>query len=141
MSSISTNDLQKLFKSLDKDNSGRISISELHALLHRIGIETTLEDLQTLVPRTDLDYADFLSLYEAIANENDEDLWQAFKVFDVDDDGFISCEELKMALTKMGFMEKKSREDVRDMIHVYDKNSDGVIDFDEFKDMMSSGGV
>ncbi|XP_041990435.1 probable calcium-binding protein CML44 [Salvia splendens] len=141
MSPISTNDLQKLFKRLDKDNSGRITISELHTLLHRIGIETTPEELQMLVGRNDLDYADFLSFYEAIAKDNDEDLWKAFKVFDVDGDGFISCEELKMALTKMGFMEKKSWEDFRDMIHVYDKNSDGLIDFDEFKDMMSSGGV
>ncbi|KAG6419782.1 hypothetical protein SASPL_116294 [Salvia splendens] len=140
MSPINRLDLDRIFKNLDKNNNGRITIAELQNLLHGIGIQTTSEELEKLVGRSNLDYVDFLFFYEAIADPRDaddeEDLRKAFEVFDFDGDGFISCEELKMVLTKMGLWEKKSGDDCRDMIHVYDKNLDGLLDFDEFKDMM-----
>ncbi|KAL1561199.1 putative calcium-binding protein CML44 [Salvia divinorum] len=140
MSPISNLDIDRIFKNLDKNNSGQITIAELQNLLHGIGIQTTSEELEKLVGRSSLDYVGFLFFYEAIAEPRDaddeEDLRKAFEVFDVDGDGFISCEELKMVLTKMGLWEKKSGDDCRDMIHVYDKNLDGLLDFEEFKDMM-----
>ncbi|XP_057773416.1 probable calcium-binding protein CML44 [Salvia miltiorrhiza] len=141
MSVISRDDLHKIFKNLDKNNNGRISIAELQNLLEGIGIQTTSEELEKLVGPNDLDYAEFLLFYDATIepkmNADDGDLSKAFEVFDVDGDGFISCEELQMVLTKMGLWEKKSGQNCREMIDVYDKNLDGVLDFEEFKDMMS----
>lgn len=135
MSPISRDDLHRIFKNLDKNNNGRISIHELQNLLHRIGIQTTLEELEKIVGRNNLDLIEFLFFYEAMIEGrnfaeadggDEEDLWKAF---DVNGDGLISCEELQMVLTKMGLWEKKSGKDCSDMIDVYDKNSDGVLDF------------
>ncbi|KAL3840054.1 hypothetical protein ACJIZ3_024645 [Penstemon smallii] len=144
-SPISTDDLQRIFKNLDKDNNGLVSTQELHHLLDKIGIRTTLEELEKLVGRPSLDYVDFLFFYEAMvkvkiaeqADDDDDDLPKAFKVFDLNGDGYISCEELQSVLSKLGLLEKRSGLDCKDMIHEFDNNLDGVLDFQEFKNMMS----
>lgn len=102
MSPISRDDLHRIFKNLDKNNNGRISIHELQNLPHRIGIQTTLEELEKIVGRNNLDFIEFLFFYEAMIEarnfaepdgcDDDDDLWKAFEVFDVNSDGLISCD-------------------------------------------------
>lgn len=150
MSPISPDDLQRIFKNLDKNNKGLVSIQELHHLLDKIGIHTTLEELEKFVGHTSLDYIDFFFFYEAMvkariaepeANDSSDhienDLFKAFKVFDLNGDGYISGEELQSVLSRLGLWDKRSGQDCKDMISVYDENSDGVLDFQEFKNMMS----
>ncbi|GMN45510.1 hypothetical protein TIFTF001_014704 [Ficus carica] len=68
--------------------------------------------------------------------DEDSDLVNAFKVFDLNDDGFISSEELQIVLTRLGLMEENSGRDCKRMIRAFDANSDGKLDFEEFKTMM-----
>ncbi|PIN16478.1 Calmodulin and related proteins (EF-Hand superfamily) [Handroanthus impetiginosus] len=152
MSPIRVDDLHRIFKNLDKNNSGQVSVQELLHLLDKIGIHTTLEELEKFVGRTSLDYIDFLFFYEAMVkarmaeeeeghdqscDNNENDLLKAFKVFDLNGDGHISCDELQSVLSRLGLWDKRSGKDCKDMIRVYDENSDGVLDFEEFKNMMS----
>ena len=58
-------------------------------------------------------------------DKREKDLKEAFKVFDKDESGKISFNELKSALTKLG--EKMSDEDVREMIKEADLNEDGEV--------------
>ncbi|EYU23855.1 hypothetical protein MIMGU_mgv1a015757mg [Erythranthe guttata] len=118
---------KRIFKNLDKNNSGRVTVHDLHHLLRSSGIcnTTTVEDLEELVgPTTSLDYAGFLFFYDAMA----------FKVFDLNNDGFISSDELQTVLSRIGLLDEH---DCKEMILAYDRNRDGVLDFGEFKDMMS----
>lgn len=67
---------------------------------------------------------------------SEEEMREAFKVFDVDGDGFISAVELQEVLKKLGMPEASSMATVREMICNVDRDSDGRVDFGEFKIMM-----
>lgn len=66
-------------------------------------------------------------------NQNEE-LKQAFKVFDKDGDGYITATELKLVMKQLG--EDLTQEQLNDMMREADTNSDGRIDFGEFCKMM-----
>lgn len=142
MSPISADDLHRIFKNLDKKNVGQVGIEELHHLLDQIGIHTTAEELEKFVGKASLDYINFFFFYEAMVKARkpddhgraEKDLQKAFEVFDLNGDGYISCDELHSVLSRLGLL---SGQDCKEMISVYDHNSDGVLDFAEFKNMMA----
>ncbi|PIN16479.1 Calmodulin and related proteins (EF-Hand superfamily) [Handroanthus impetiginosus] len=150
MSPLNTIDLYQIFKNLDKNGDGLVSIDELMWLLERIGIQCKRDELELLVGNKALDAVDFLFFYETLVIKGnnfyqekckvegedeilENDLRKAFRVFDMNDDGFISSEELQTALSRLGLWDEQ---DCKHMIVVYDTNKDGLLDFEEFKDMM-----
>ncbi|KAE8735109.1 S-adenosyl-L-methionine-dependent methyltransferases superfamily protein [Hibiscus syriacus] len=166
MSPLSKNDLRRIFEKLDKNGDGFVSLEELNWLLQRIGsVQFSLQELEPLVGKPCLNFDDFLFFYDSISNpttmtatsnpstssdddeeeelvvhggdgDEDGDLAEAFKVFDLNGDGFISCEELEKVLGRLGLWDEKSGKDCREMIWFYDTNMDGMVDFQEFKHMM-----
>ena len=72
----------------------------------------------------------------AISEAEVEKLWQAFKVFDADNSGVISAEELGQVMRSLG--QSPSDTELRDMIKEVDVDLSGTIDFDEFKALMVS---
>lgn len=146
--SLSSNDLQRIFEALDRNGDGRVSLGELNWLLERVGVQYSLDELESLVGNTTLDFNEFLVFNESISGqkkgeeqeeeeeEEDDDLAKAFRVFDLNGDGFITSEELQSVLSRLGMWEENGGGDCRRMIKVYDTNSDGVLDFEEFKNMM-----
>ncbi|XXG52028.1 hypothetical protein AAC387_Pa03g0453 [Persea americana] len=74
-------------------------------------------------------------LYEMIMDE-EEDMREAFNVFDENVDGFISVEELR----SLGLKQGKTVEDCRKMIRQVDVDGNGMVDFKESKLMMRGGG-
>ncbi|CDP11943.1 unnamed protein product [Coffea canephora] len=152
MSCLSANDLQKIFQELDNNGAGLISIDQLKWLLEKIGFQTSIDELQVLMgSRKCLDSIDFFFFYDIVIEKQkkggdeasddleDSDLIKAFKVFDLNDDGFISCEELQSVLSRLGLWDEQNCQDYcKRMISMYDMNSDGLLDFEEFKFMMLS---
>ncbi|CAN4075711.1 unnamed protein product [Withania somnifera] len=146
--------LSRIFSKLDKNGDDLVSIDELKGFLDTVGITASQEEIELLVGKTSLDSIDLFLLYDAItkANNNkqtnykhddhrkyiflENDLRKVFKVFDLNGDGFISCEELQSALTRLGLWDEQCGKDCKNMINAYDTNSDGKLDFEEFKDMM-----
>ena len=152
MSPLNTNDMHRIFEKLDINSDGFVSSNELKWYLEKIGVESSQEELESLVGKTSLDHLDFLFFYETIIkqkiddqskvgnneedNDVDGDLAKAFKVYDLNDDGFISSEELQSVLSLLGLWNEHCGRDCKSMINTYDVNSDGVLDFEEFKKMM-----
>ncbi|CAL5384795.1 unnamed protein product [Camellia sinensis] len=151
MSPLNTNDLNRIFEKLDRNGDGFVSLNELKWFLQKIGVQTSLDEFESLLDKTSLDLLDFLFFYDTIVMQNingdqskgveenkdlESDLAKAFKVYDLNGDGFISCKELQIVLSQLGLWNEHCGRDSKSMVKVYDTNSDGVLDFEEFKNMM-----
>ena len=60
--------------------------------------------------------------------DTEEEIREAFKVFDKDGNGFISASELRTVMTSLG--EKLTDEEVDEMIHEADTDGDGQVNYD-----------
>ena len=83
-----------------------------------------------------IDFPEFLSLMARKMKDTDteEELVEAFKVFDRDGNGLISAAELRHVMTNLG--EKLTDEEVDEMIREADVDGDGHINYEEFVRMM-----
>ncbi|XP_068663741.1 probable calcium-binding protein CML10 [Aristolochia californica] len=138
-----SDDLRHVFDKFDANGDGKISLSELDAMLRCLGCQGTPDEAEAMMQAADLDGDGFISLDEFISvnkSETDsvkcmEDLRNAFTVFDRDKNGVITAEELYHVLRSMG--EKTSLAECKSMIKGIDKNGDGAVNFEEFIQMMS----
>lgn len=73
-------------------------------------------------------YAEFLTMMARKMKDTDseEEIREAFKVFDRDNNGFISAAELRHVMTSIG--EKLTDDEVDEMIREADQDGDGRID-------------
>ncbi|CAL9769611.1 probable calcium-binding protein CML27 [Musa acuminata AAA Group] len=160
--SLNTLRLRRIFDLFDQNGDGEITIEELALALDRLGLgaDADADDLRSTVAayiptgRAGLAFEDFDALHRALGDALfggpaameeeregeegtvEEDMREAFRVFDEDGDGFISAAELQAVLAKLGLPEGRSIARVQEMICSVDQNSDGRVDFGEFKHMM-----
>uniref|UniRef100_A0A7N0TG36 EF-hand domain-containing protein n=1 Tax=Kalanchoe fedtschenkoi TaxID=63787 RepID=A0A7N0TG36_KALFE len=138
-------ELRQVFRRFDVNGDGKISSSELGAMITSLGQTATEAEIQRMIIEADKDGDGFISLEEFIeinikdvdSDEALESLRGAFAVFDIDGNGSISAEELHMVLKGLG--DVCSVAECKRMISGVDADGDGMISFDEFKVMMDSG--
>lgn len=147
MSPLSRVQLQMIFNKLDRNGDGLVSVDELASLLNGLGIDSSRDELELLVGGKALDYIEFLFFCQTLTKGSSEeeellerDLRRAFRVFDLNGDGYITCEELRIALSRLAVWDDERGQDCRQMIAAHDRNSDGVLDFEEFKQMVMLAG-
>ena len=82
------------------------------------------------------DFPEFLTMMSRKMKDTDteEDIREAFKVFDRDGNQLISAAELRQVMTTLG--EKLTDEEVDEMIREADIDGDGQINYEEFVRMM-----
>ena len=85
-----------------------------------------------------IDFPEFLTMMARKMKDTDseEEILEAFKVFDKDGNGFISAAELRHIMANLG--EKLTDEEVDEMIREADIDGDGQINYEEFVKMMMS---
>ncbi len=136
-------EFKEAFQIFDKDGDGSITLKELGIVMRTLGQETSDEVLEKMITEVDddrsktIDFREFLSLMEKKIRENDTEaeLMEAFKIFDRDNNGLISLQELRFVMTKG---EKLKEEEINDLIREADVNGDGYIDYEEFVRAMMS---
>lgn len=138
-------ELKEVFKKFDVNGDGKVSASELGAILRSLGYTAAPDELESMIKEVDGDGDGCINLDEFIdlntkdidSNEAMESLKEAFLVFDLDKNGFISAEELQNVLKSLG--DECSIAECRKMISGVDADGDGTINFDEFRVMMVKG--
>ncbi|MBA0854922.1 hypothetical protein Goshw_006723 [Gossypium schwendimanii] len=141
-------EFKKVFQMFDKNGDGRISKEELNESLKKLGIFISDDELTQMIEKIDVngdnnvDIEEFRELYQSFMNDKDEeeDILEAFKVFDQNGDGYISVDELMSILVSLGLKQGKTIEDCKKMIMKVDVDGDGKVNFLEFKQMMKGGG-
>ncbi|XP_065046224.1 calmodulin-1-like [Musa acuminata AAA Group] len=85
-----------------------------------------------------IEFAEFLGLmaHKMKDIDSEEELKEAFKVFDKDQNGYISEAELRNVMMSLG--EKLTDEEVAQMIREADLDGDGQVNFEDFVQMMSA---
>ena len=63
------------------------------------------------------------------------ELEQAFKLFDADQSGYVTADEIRSLMCHAGGDEALTDAEVEELIKMADPDRDGKISFDEFKDM------
>merc|ERR1719154_907041 len=112
-------------------------------ILRIIGQNPTEDDIVEMVMKANCDWEGLMSRSEFIAVAIEllrdscngmDDVRAAFRVFDHNNDGTISKEELQEAMLNFGT--RVTEEEFQTMFAEADQNNDGLIDFDEFVLMM-----
>merc|ERR1712212_796593 len=122
---------------------GMIPSKDIGQVLRILGQNPTEDQVVEMVMKANCEWdgymrkSDFLGVGLEIVKagcDQMEDVRAAFKVFDHNNDGSISREELREAMVNLGT--RCTDEEFAAMFADADKNDDGKIDFDEFSAMM-----
>ncbi|XP_033736460.1 calmodulin-like [Pecten maximus] len=134
---------REAFGLIDKDGDGTISSKELGTVVRALGQTPTEKELTDMIKLIDadgngkIDFPEFLTMM-INRNQNsstyEDEMRQAFAVFDKDGNGFITGDELCQVMTSLG--ETLSDDEVNEMIGEADRNGDGKIDYKEFVKMI-----
>ena len=137
-------EFKAMFEMYDKDSKGYIDKRDLGALMRSLGQNPSFQEINQMIEEVDEDkngeitFLEFLGLLARRMKEADpeDELLEAFKVFDRDGNGKISAHELRYVLLKSG--ENFTEQDIEDLIHEADVDGDGSIDYQEFVKIMMS---
>ncbi|XP_075591055.1 uncharacterized protein LOC142597941 [Dermatophagoides farinae] len=135
-------EFREAFTLFDVTGTGSISTKDLGTVMRALGqcpTEAELNELMNDVESNNsgvIDFKDFLQLMVRKMKETDteEELIEAFQVFDREGNGYISAQELRHVMTQLG--ERLTPEEADLMIAEADINQDGLINYEEFVKMM-----
>jgi len=141
-STFSTDEISRLakrFKKLDTDSSGSISVEEFMSLpeLQQNPLVQRVIDIFDEDESGEVDFKEFLQGVSQFSVKGDRNakLKFAFRIYDLDNDGFISNGELFQVLKMMvgsNLKESQLQQIVDKSIRLADQDEDGKISFEEF---------
>ncbi|XP_046567507.1 calmodulin-A-like isoform X1 [Haliotis rubra] len=137
-------ELREAFRLFDKDGDGSISTDELGTVMRNLGQFPSGDELKDMITEIDIDgdgtftFEEFVQVManmggissEQSEEDEEEELRQAFTVFDKSGCGYITASDLRAVLQCMG--EDLTEEEIDEMIAEVDIDGDGRIDFEEF---------
>ena len=135
-------DFQDIFDQFDKDKDGKISGKELQNAMFSMGQNPTEDEINEMMREDDLnqdgkiDFDEFMILMTKSSPETqaEEEVINAFRVFDKEGNGLIASSELKHIMMTIG--DKMTEEEAEEMVNEADIDEDGMINYEEFVRMM-----
>ncbi|XP_012938778.1 calmodulin-A [Aplysia californica] len=142
-------ELREAFRLFDKDGDGSISTEELGTVMRNLGQFPSTDELNQMLQEIDINgdgtfsFEEFVQVMANVGGisenseeDEEEELRQAFRVFDKSGCGYITPSDLRAVLQCMG--EELTEEEIDEMIAEVDIDGDGRIDFEEFITCMRS---
>ena len=115
----------------DKNGDQKISEKELSEAMNYLGLKATANEVKMMIQGVDkncngyVDYDEFIQMMTQASVKpasDDEEIKKTFKIFDIDGNGYISAEEIKLTMINLG--ENLTDEEVSNMIRTADKNGE-----------------
>ena len=129
---------KELFDYFDRNKDGEITLGELGEVLRALGENPTEEELGEIMIQIDgdkfgrMNFKEFIEVYSRKVEDpdTDEDLVEGFKLFDKDNKGLITLDQMKYLLTEL--VPSLSEEEAEEIVKEADFNKSGDIDIKEF---------
>ncbi|XP_037505746.1 calmodulin-A-like [Rhipicephalus sanguineus] len=130
-------ELREAFALFDKDGNGAFGTKELGTVMRALGYNPTEAKLKDMIAEVDIDgngtidFPEFLAMMtkKTRSTDTEDEIREAFRVFDRDGNGFITATELSHVMTTLG--EKLTDEEVdaiiREAFEVFDRDGNGFI--------------
>lgn len=137
---------REAFVLFDVNGDGRITAAELESVLTSMGVSTSSAEVAQMIRDADLngngsvEFDEFLDMMRRYSESQrskspDDELREAFNVFDHNHDSYIDFGEIKRTMHFLG--EAVTDAEVMAMIQEADQDHDGFVDFEEFKHMIT----
>lgn len=136
-------EIQETFTLFDKDQDGMITVGELLEAFHAAGQAVSEAEVEKMLKEADydangvIDFSDFLNLVANRINneeENENDLHEIFRFYDLKHGGFIGASDIQFAMSRMGC--KLTVEEADEMVREADLDGDGRLSYPEFRRIM-----
>ncbi|CAN8063092.1 unnamed protein product [Agarophyton chilense] len=136
-------EIREVFELFDSETSGVVEKRQLRVMMRSLGYEPRKDQLARLIVAcgisqraTQIKYEEFHTLMEKMINERDiqEEMMHAFSLFDTDESGKITFENLREVADQLG--ERMTDEELREMIREADMDKDGMVSATEFVRIM-----
>lgn len=135
------NEIKECFTLYDRDGDGKISCQELGTVIRSLGQNPTEAEVDEIIRNVIRNQSFALAeLYQVMSRfltdtrNKQEEIREAFRVFDRDGTGMISAAELRHVMTNIG--EKLSDQEVDEMIREIDVDRDGQVKYEEMVRLM-----
>ena len=130
--------LKKAFEIIDKDNSGEIEYEEIPKIFEDLGIQASEQELKNIFKSLDfhcdgkVNYSEFLAgTLSSLKIFKDDKLLSAFKYFDVNDEGQITCDSIIWALKASNVAV-----DEMELVDYFNQRKLKKINFEQFKTLV-----
>ena len=135
-------EIWQTFQLFDKNQDKTIDLDELGDVFRSLGQHYTQAELEEMIQEIDTDksgsieFGEFLQLMVKRERnlDTEEEMVEAFKVFDRDNDGRISATELRHVMRQIG--ENLTEKECEGIIAAGDQDGKGFLCYDEFIKMM-----
>eukprot|EP01116_Phalansterium_solitarium_P018854 TRINITY_DN511_c0_g1_i2.p2 TRINITY_DN511_c0_g1~~TRINITY_DN511_c0_g1_i2.p2 ORF type:complete len:150 (-),score=37.75 TRINITY_DN511_c0_g1_i2:157-606(-) len=130
---------KEAFQLFDKDGDGKVTQEEFGTVLRALGQNPTQAEIKQIIKElggpAQVDFAQFSAIMQKRKKPDlDEQIKQAFKVFDTKNTGLIDVGELKHILVSVG--ERLAPDEVDTILKEADADHDGKINFQDFQRVM-----
>ncbi len=137
-------EFNEAFSLFDKEGSGTITTNDLGSVMRSLGLNPSEAELKAMLKDIDaggngtIEFPEFLTLLTSKTKERAEqaEIVAAFRVFDRNNDGHISGDEIRHIMGNLG--EKITKEEVDEMMREAKADGDGKLKYEQFVTMMNS---